>query len=285
MHDLDAQTRTLNVMGRARPKAPSFPKLAPKAGFVRGFVKDAKGKPLSNAKIGVRSTAVGGAYSGAQGKTDAKGYYEIAVPFGAAHFYNAGYSVDYGEGRVALGLHPADGELDGFASNVGHVENFVLLGHGIADPDDVQDNPQYSGNYYGGAVSFSWSVEDERPIFANGRDLPANSQIEITLTPQGALLDGSAGKSIVIRKRVGTFFGQLYVTNIPSGTYRLGARLSGAGPLKLKETGPYSSNPFGLSPKEATGTTTFQMRPGTAKADMVVGGKGGWDSVSVTLTR
>jgi hypothetical protein len=282
-HDLDDKTKTLNVMGRARPKIPTFPKLAVKAGFVRGYVKDAGGKPLANAKLGVRSTAVGGAYSGAQGKTDAKGYYEIAVPFGAAHFYNAGYSVDYGEGRVGMGLHPADGELDGFASNVGHVENFVLLGHGIADPDDVQDNPQYVGNYYGGGAVFDWSVEDER--FPNGRDLPANSQIEITLTPQGKLLDGSTGKSIVIRKRIGTWFGQLYVTNIPSGVYRLSAKQVGGGALKMRETGPYSSNPFGLSPKEGQGTVTFQMRPGTAKADMVTGGKGGWGSVSVSLSR
>jgi hypothetical protein len=283
VHDLDATTKTLNVMGRAKPKTPAFAKLAAKKGFVRGFVKDAKGKPLSNAKLGVRSTAVGGAYSGAQGKTDAKGYYEIAVPFGVAHFYNAGYAVEYGEGRVAMGLHPADGELDSFASNVGHVENFVLLGHGIADPDDVQDNPQYVGNYYGGGVVFDWNVEDDR--FPNGRDLPANSQIEITLSPQGALLDGSTGKSIVIRKRIGTWFGQLYVTNIPSGTYRLSAKLVGGGALKLKETGPYSSNPFGLSPKEAQGAAILQLRPGTAKADMATGGKGGWSSVSVSLSR
>jgi protocatechuate 3,4-dioxygenase beta subunit len=105
-HDLDANTRTLNVMGRAQPKTPSFPKLTPRKGFVRGYVKDAKGKPLPNARLGVRSTAFGGAYSGAQGKTDARGYYQIAVPFGAAHFYNAGYAVSYGDGRAALGLHP-----------------------------------------------------------------------------------------------------------------------------------------------------------------------------------
>jgi hypothetical protein len=164
----------------------------------------------------------------------------------------------------------------------GHVENFVLLGHGIADPDGVQDNPQYVGNYYGGGAVFSWNVDESgyRPT-----DLPPNSQIEITLTPQGKLLDGSTGKSIVIRKRIGTWFGQLYVTNIPGGTYRLSANLVGGGALKMTESGPYSALPFGLAPKEAQGTATLQLRPGTAKADMVTGGKGGWDSVSVSLSR
>ncbi|MDQ3650398.1 MAG: pollen Ole e 1 allergen/extensin family protein [Acidobacteriota bacterium] len=63
-------------------------------GKVRGYVKDSMGKPLQGAYVGVRSSAVGGAYSGASGETDANGYYEIAVPWGAAHFYAAGYTID-----------------------------------------------------------------------------------------------------------------------------------------------------------------------------------------------
>jgi hypothetical protein len=100
----------VNVMKTAMPKLPSFPALSPKGGYVRGYVKDLKGKPLQGAVIGARSTSAGGFYSGASAKTDAKGYYEIQVPWGAAHFYAAGYTVDWGEGRAALGLHPADGE-------------------------------------------------------------------------------------------------------------------------------------------------------------------------------
>jgi hypothetical protein len=276
---VDANTKVLNVMKNAMPKIPTFPTVQPKPGFVRGYVQDLKGKPLQNAKLGVRSTAVGGAYSGAQGKTDAQGYYEIAVPFGVAHFYNAGYSIDYGEGRAALGLHPADGELDGFASNVGGVENFVLLPYGIANRDDVQDDPHYAGNYYGGAVSLSYSVSDE------GTDLPPNSEIEFTLKPQAPLIDGSQGRTIIIHKRVGTWFGQLYIVNIPITTYGVTANLVGGGALRIKETGPNGGAAFGIEPKEAVGAVALQLRPGTAKAEMALPAHGNWDSISLSLYR
>jgi hypothetical protein len=275
----------VNVMKTAMPKLPTFPAVTPKAGFVRGYVKDITGKPLPNARIGVRSTAVGGAYSGAQGKTDTKGYYEIAVPFGAAHFYNAGYAIDYGDGRAALGLHPADGELDGFASNVGGVENFVLMPYGIADRDDVQDNPRYLNNYYGGSVVLSYNVADERPIFASPSDLPPNSVIEFTLTPQTPLLDNSQGKTFVIRKNVGTSWGQLYVVNIPIATYRVEAKIVGGGALKMKEVGPNGGTAFGIDPKEGASSATLQLRPSTAKAEMVTAAHGNWEHVSIALSR
>jgi hypothetical protein len=88
--DVDSNGGVVNVMKGATPKLPTFSTLEPKAGSVRGFVKDAAGKPIEGAVIGVRSSATGGFHSGAQGKTDAKGYYEIQVPWGAAEFYCAG---------------------------------------------------------------------------------------------------------------------------------------------------------------------------------------------------
>jgi protocatechuate 3,4-dioxygenase beta subunit len=245
--EVNAATAHLNVMKTTMPKIPTFSTLTPKPGFVRGYVKDSNGKPLQNARIGIRSTAVGGAYSGAQGKTDAKGYYEFAVPFGACHFYNAGYAVDYGEGRAALGLHP--------------------------------------GNYYGGTFVLSWSVADERPVFASPSDLPPNSVIEITLTPQSPLINGSKGRTFVIRKTIGTWFGQLYVVNIPIATYKISAKLAGGGALKMKEGGPNGGTMFGIEPKEATGTATLYLRPSSAKAESSTPSRGNWEHVSITLSR
>ena len=282
---IGAKDLVVNVMKTALPKLPTFPKVAPKPGFVYGYVKDSNGKPLVNVKLGVRSTAVGGAYLGAQGKTDDKGYYEIAVPFGAAHFYNVGYTVDYGDGRAALGLYPADGELDSFASNVGGVENFVLLPYGIADRDEVQDNPRYANNYFGGDVIFSWDVADERFVQANEPNLPANSEIEITLAPQTPLLDGGAAHAIVLRKKISDGFGQLYVNNIPIATYKISAKLVGGGALKMKEIGPNGGQQFGIAPKEANGSATLLLRSSGAKAEMVIAGRGNWDQISIALSR
>ncbi|MES2461148.1 MAG: hypothetical protein V4671_11255, partial [Armatimonadota bacterium] len=211
---------SVNVMKSALPPLPSFPKLAPKRGVVRGYVKDAKGNPLKGAVIGVRSSSAGGFYSGASGKSDAKGYYEIAVPWGAAEFYTASITQDYGDGRAAFGLHPADGEADSFATANGLVENWVLVPYGIADRDKASDDPKYSGNYYGGTLTISYYVMDSR--FPDDRSLPEGSEIEVNLIPAGPLIDGSTGKTFVLRRRVQesapTTF---YVNNVPVGNYKI----------------------------------------------------------------
>ena len=272
----------VNAMGRAKPAIPEFPALEPKPGHVRGHVRDVHGKPLKGARIGIRSSAVGGGYSGAQGVTNAEGYYEFEVPWGACHFYNAGYAIDWGEdGRAALGLHPADGELDSFASADGCVENFVLLPWGVGDRDGAQDNPGYAGNYYGGAIHVDYSVSEGR-VFDQPTDLPPDATIELTLTPKTPLLDGSAGRAIVVRKRVGTRF---YVLNLPVAAYEISAKLADGTALKMRETGPYSNNAFGLEPKEATGSAKLLFRPDSAKAEMATPAHGNWQSIDITLSR
>jgi hypothetical protein len=283
--EVSESARTVNLMKNAMPRIPAFQALKPKKGYVRGFVKDANGKPLKGAKLGIRSTVVGGAYSGASGQTDAKGYYEFLVPFGACHFYNAGYTVSYGDGRAAMGLHPADGELDSFASNVGGVENFVLLAYGIADADEVQDNPQYANNYYGGDFVLSWDVMDDRPVFADPSDLPAHSTIELTLAPTSAMVDGKPGRAFVIRKKIGEGFGQLYVNNIPVSSYRLSARLVDGADLKMKEVGPNGGSAFGIEPKLGASTVLLQLRPSSAKAESATPRRGNWEHISISLKR
>jgi hypothetical protein len=277
----------VNVMKNAMPPLPTFPKLTPKKGMVRGYVKDSKGNPIKGAVIGVRSTVVGGLYSGASGKSDEKGYYEITVPWGAAHFYTASAAVNYGEGRAAMGLHPSDGEVDSFASANGLVENWVLLSYGIGDHDGVQDQPSYSGNYYGGAFMFDYNIADQR--FPDDYSLPDGSEVELTLTPDGPLIDGSAGRPIVIRRAVREdSAGLCSVTNIPVGVYKITARLLHNGksaPLLLRETGPYSSQSFGLEPKESRGTATLSFRPGSAKPGSGAAGHSNWNSLSITLRK
>jgi hypothetical protein len=287
--EIGPRQHSINVMKSAMPKLPAFAPLSPKRGYLRGFVKDAKGKPLAGATIGVRSSVVGGYYSGASSKTDARGYYEIQVPWGAAEFYCAGYTVDYGDGRAALGLHPADGDADSFASANGHVENWVLLPYGIADRDGASENPAYSNNYYGGSFYLDYSVGDSRPAFADDYSLPAGSEIELTLTPSGALLDGSAGRRFVFRKQVREDGANRFTANnIPIGSYEVTARLlegAKSSPLRLVETGPYSSQSFGLEPKDARGKALLRFRPNGAKAGMATAQHGNWGSLSITLKR
>lgn len=277
--------RTVNIMGNAMPTLPTFTRLAPRRGVVRGYVKDTQGHPLKGAVIGVRSSSAGGFYSGASAKSDAEGYYEVAVPWGAAEFYTASCTLDYGSGRAAFGLYPADGEVDGFASAPGLVKNWVLLPYGVADRDKASDDPKYSGNYFGGTFVVDYVVAD--PRFSSNTDLPEGAEIELTLVPAGPLLDGSKGKVFTLRRRVQDGLPQFYINNVPVGQYRLSAWLIHNGKpstLKIRETGPYSQQPFGLEPKEGE-AVALTFRPGSAATGKAPASHGNWAPLSIQLSR
>lgn len=285
--DISPTQGNINVMKTAMPKLPVFTKLPVKKGYVRGYIKDVNGKPLKGAKVGIRSTSAGGFYSGAQAQTDVRGYYELQVPWGVASFYCAGYSIDWGEGRGAFGLYPTDGEAEQFASANGAVKNWVMLPYGIADRDGVSDQPQYAGNYFGGTINVGYWVSDGE--YSPKENLPVGSQIEVTLTPTGAMLGGGKAPAFVVRKTVTAYDrSNFYINNLPIATYRFSAVLIQDGkrsPLHLKETGMYSGRPDGLSPKEANGSATLTLRPYGAKADMVTAAHGHWESLAITLSR
>ena len=265
----------VNVMGNEMPEMPKFPQLSPKPGKVRGYVKDWTGKPLAGATIGVRGSYFAGQYSGGQGTTNADGYYEFVVPKGSAHFYNAGYGLEWGEGIAAVSLHPADGTLDSFTTSDGAVENFVLLPYGVTSREKLQNNPRNASTYYGGSIYvhyYAAEADDNRPMAGS---LIENSSLEITLTAQDA-----GGKSLVIRQPIG-FAGNVTINNIPLGRYKISAKANGK-TLKLKENRK-SNQTFGLSPSETTGAASILFVPNQAKSSMIAPANGAWDSVSLDV--
>lgn len=272
----------VNLMGNKMPAFPAFPALPKKAGVLRGFVKDTAGNPLQGAYIGVRSTLNGGSYSGASATTDAKGYYEIKLPFGAIHLYAGAITADYGDLRAAMSLHPVDGRLDGFASADGDVENFVLLPYGIADRDAASEKPNGATNYYGGALRINYNLAEINNSYAPENYIRENSEIEITLAPEGALFDANAGSSFIIRKNVGSgMFFNIY--NIPVGKYTLTARLvKGNKPLFMKQS-VRNKNNSGITPKEAMGSASFIFEPDSAQPVMVKPAYGSWNPIDINL--
>jgi hypothetical protein len=277
----EQETQSINVMGNEMPALPKFPALSPKPGKVRGYVRDWTGKPLAGAALGVRSSYLAGYYSGAQGKTDANGYYEFAVPKGSAHFYNAGYQIEWGNGVAAVSLHPADGKLDSFVTIDGAVENFVFLPYGITSRENLQQSSHLPSTFYGGAIFLNWySVEaddNNAPPFA----VRSGSMLEITLTPEGKMLDGTDGQTIVIRKRVG-ISGAFRIHNIPLGRYRMTITANGK-PLKIKDDGKRDAN-FGMMPAEALGTASILFVPDSAQASMVGPQHGAWNWIGLGIS-
>jgi hypothetical protein len=266
----------VNVMGNEMPALPQFPALTPKPGKVRGFVKDWTGKPLAGATIGIRSSYFAGHYSGGQGTTDANGYYEFLVPKGSAHFYNAGYQIEWGNGIAAVSLHPADGKLDSFTTMDGAVENFVLLPYGITSRENLQNNPRVSSTYYGGSIYVHYYAAEAGDSSAMPGSIVESSILEITLMPE----DAGSGRSFVIRQPVG-FAGNVTINNIPLGRYKISAKAGGK-TLKLKENNKF--NPlFGLRPSEIVGEASILFVPNQAKASMIGPANGAWESVSLSV--
>lgn len=266
----------VNAMGDKVPAMPRFPQLAPKPNRVRGYVKDWTGKPLAGATIGVRGSFFAGHYSGAQGVTDANGYYEFVVPKGSAHFYNAGHQIRWGDGVAAVSLHPADGTLDSFTTVDGAVENFVLLPYGVTSRENLQNGPRNSSTYYGGSIYVHYYAAEASDGNRQPSALVENTVLEITLTPE----DAAAGKSLVIRQPVG-FAGNVTINNIPLGRYKVTAKAGGR-TLKLKEARKF--NPlFGLTPSETVGAADILFVPKEAKPSMVAPQHGAWDSVSLDV--
>jgi hypothetical protein len=282
--DVDKNTDYVNAMGKEMPEIPDFDELLPEPGKVRGYVKDLSGNPLEDAQLGVRATAIGGAYSGAQGKTDADGYYEFEVPMGVAHFYNAGYAVEWGEdGLAALGLHPADGKLDSFASTNGGVENFVLLPYGVTSRENTSQSPHLASTYYGGSVYIHYYAAEASDNYPMAGSIIEGSTIEITLTPEGEMFDGGEPQSFTIRKTIG-FRGGFYINNLPLGRYRIAVKTDDGEPLKMELNKPRNSE-YGIKPTETTDSAILTFAPSDARASMVTPQYGGWSAVEINITR
>lgn len=284
---LDADDDYVSVMGTTTPRMPNFPELSAKKGIVRGYVADLSGKPLEGAYIGVRSTATGGFYSGASDETDANGYYEITIPWGATEFYAAGYTIDYGEGRAIVGLHAADGKLTSFPSVDGLVKNFVLLSYGVYSNELVRQKPRDQSNYAGGSFYLTYNVGDPNDFFTLPNYIPDGAEIQVTLTPDGPGLFGE-NKKFIIHKKASLQNYNILIMNIPVGSYTLSAKLKDGKPLNLEAVGRYAvvSSPFGMKPAKATGTAKLLFTPDTQDSKaLTLPGRSNWGSLQIKADR
>lgn len=137
-----------------------------------------------------------------------------------------------------LYLHPMDGIQDGgskgqFKANSGPgiVRDYVLKISGVKPRyriynQDENNGPNEATTFYGGQLTL-----DITNVEGTGEPLsstaPAGSKIVVTLVPQGPLLDGSRGQTVVRRatlKPGGANF-YFYLRNIPIGAYSVSAQL------------------------------------------------------------
>jgi hypothetical protein len=197
------------MKGVAPPKTPVFPPMTRKPNTVRGLVKDGAGRPIAGAQVAVYSSAGGGFRTTHKAVSNAQGLYEVLLPVGVGEIAEATCKVRYNDQIYDLPLRQVGGQPVTFSGKDGSVANFVLQTWGE----------------YGAALRVLDNVD--------------KGTIELTLTPQGKLLDGTAGRTFVYRYDSSTGSGENYLNGLPLGRYRLTARLLDDGealPLRVGNT-------------------------------------------------
>jgi hypothetical protein len=145
-------------------------------------------------------------------------------------------------------------------------------------------NPEYTGAYYGGAFTFEYSTREADDTLAPRRNLLLDSVVEVTLTPDGQLLDGSKGRVIVVRKKI-TPRGYFPINDIPIGRYK-SKRTSfpRRTTLKIKEIVRVTGREA-MTPSETKGEATFLFRSETSDLSVLGIMMGGMMRHSIMVER
>lgn len=175
-------------------KLPVYEAIAKKAGTVRGLIKDAAGKPIAGAQIAVHSSVGGGFRTTHKAVSNAKGFYEVLLPVGIAEVVEAKCTVNYNGVKYDLPLTPVGEAMTQFTSQTGHVANFVLRTEGD----------------FGGTIRVLDNVD--------------HGTLEVTITPEGRLMDGTMGRTFVYRYSAAEG-SETFLNGIPIGRYKLTVRL------------------------------------------------------------
>lgn len=175
------------------PAAQPTPSKA-KVGSITGKAVDTQGRGIANATIEIEGVTKAGENTTLEVRTDANGSYSTKVPDGN-YAVRAWFQRDYNGTRYSLGLLPVDNDQTRKDdSTKGIVKDFVWKLSGpmafqLMKPDDV-------AYHYGGSLTVYGNPPGRlSPLLK----LADKFTLEITLTPNGPLIDGSAGQPITLK--------------------------------------------------------------------------------------
>ncbi len=184
-------------------------------GVLKGRVVDEKGAPLAGVEVVADNQLLYN--SNLITVTDADGFYRVETDHAATFHATATVTRSYNGQRFSLALAPDDDSP--FAGPTGAVRNFTWKLTGER-PDGL--------GVYGNSVIIYLDTADPQDPQAYLQD----ENVELTLTPEGPLADGSQG-SVITRasSRTGDGSG---VHDVPLGRYRITATYDGR-PLRVRQ--------------------------------------------------
>lgn len=221
-HAINGTTGPINLKRAAGAPTPPGNVARPTPYVMSGVVRNSAGQPVAGAKVFADNTLYHN--MNALGTTDAQGRYRIELPRELGTWRPGAYvQREYGGETWKLRLYAHDETA--FAADAGAVRDFTWRLTGKADD-----------GFIGGTV---WI----HPQFG-GVDYDTND-VELTLTPDGPLIDGSVGMPITWR------LGDDYTReDVPMGRYVLTAVHIGAGGARraMRVKSSYDGNNSNYAP-------------------------------------
>lgn len=206
-------------------------------GTVKGRVTDTKGNGMPNVQVVIEHTVLYAKYVYAT--TDAQGYYKTNVPEGS---WRASVQIQKQFLGRTYNFELSPDTYSEFSGSTGAVRNFTWKLNG-AKPNN--------GGYYGSYIA----------VYNEPGEVLEMSDVEVKLTPDGPLVDGSMGSAITSKlSDIGG--GEDGIKDVPIGMYVITAKNTATGqPLqvRLRNTGAYGSSVTGIFNSGFTGLNNYQI--------------------------
>ena len=178
--------------GQTPPPAQNEP------GVVQGIALDTQGRPIAGALVWIRPSVTTGLITA---RTDENGRYRVKGPSNLPYHAFAWHTVEYRGKNLCFRLASEKlSDYDSFVPTSGVVRNFKWQMNGSI--------PDYDGNFFGA----------EFRVFLPGYE--GGGKTELTLVPDGPLVDGSAGKTL--KYTIGQGDSPI-IGNVPVGVYKVTA--------------------------------------------------------------
>ena len=248
-----------------------------KSGNIIGQARFADGRPVPSFRVSaiaadgrtsvfVRETA-GPSIAEVEGRD---GRYELRAENSAKTLaLRAIAQIPYRGRTYQLEMHPSDADISPVSATTSAGEgaptatrNFVLKISGVRPGYDgrvvkettSQDKP--ANAFYGGTIHLDLTYSEGAAYGEELARTPPDARILITLTPEGPLLDGSAGRPIIREVRPAPGQPNLYfhLHNIPLGVYTIVAR-------RVDANGAATDLRLGVAPRRYGSTATIDFAP------------------------
>jgi hypothetical protein len=233
---------------------------------ITGKLASSSGKPLSNVKVAVFGYPHGSheSFSKVLDVPGPADKYSVDVPEGTYDAPRASISVNYNGKSFMLPLAAADNTRDWGdqkESKSGLTRDFVWRISGQR-PTGLGESKESAG-FWGAAVNLD-----------KGADIGDFGTIDVTLTPDGPLVDGSQGKVVTYKRAVPWQKHEDHLlTDIPIGRYVATAKFTGGGaadnkpkPLRLVVTSGNPKNLDELSPQTTAASVVIEFEQMDLKA-------------------